>query len=251
MTEQKFIILKINKKMREDLLKRLNCRKRRNLLRMLRPAVSLWLVLFLLLQMTAGVLFYLPVQEVQAAGWYNTDWGYRKKITIDHTKVNADLTNFAILYKVTDPDLKDTNHSGHVGQSDGGDILFTKSDGTTKLDHEIEKYSSSTGELTAWVEIDSLSSTTDTEIYIYYGNSTCSDQWNTNGAWESSLKMVQHLEETSGTHYDSTSNNNNGTPQGGLNQNVDGQVDGADSFDGENDYVEVSDSASLDITDAI
>jgi len=233
--------------MREDLLKRLNCRKRRNLLRILRPAISLWLVLFLLLQMTAEVLFYLPVQEVQAAGWYNTGWGYRKKITIDHTKVNADLTNFAILYKVTDPDLKDTNHNGHVAQSDGGDILFTKSDGTTKLDHEIEKYSSSTGELTAWVEIDSLSSTTDTEIYIYYGNSTCSDQWNTNGTWESSLKMVQHLEESPANgaagHIDSTSNSNDGTPynfDGTPTSTTDGtgQIDGADSFDGDNDYVD-------------
>ena len=54
--------------MREGLLKQLNRRERRDSLRMLlRPAVSLWLALFLLWQITAADLFCLPVQEVQAA----------------------------------------------------------------------------------------------------------------------------------------------------------------------------------------
>ena len=29
--------------------------------------------------------------------WWDTDWSYRKKITIDHTKVAASLANFPLL----------------------------------------------------------------------------------------------------------------------------------------------------------
>jgi hypothetical protein len=63
--------------------------------------------------------------------------------------------------------------------------------------------------------------------------------------------MVQHLEETSGTHYDSTRNYNNGTPENGVTQDASGKINGADYFDGVDDYVKVPDSSSLDITDAV
>src|SRR4030067_493417 len=38
--------------------------------------------------------------------WYSTGWSYRGKITIDHTKVAADLTDFPVLLNLTsDADL--------------------------------------------------------------------------------------------------------------------------------------------------
>jgi hypothetical protein len=48
--------------------------------------------------------------------------------------------------------------------SSGNDILFTSSDGLTKLNYERESYTSSTGQLIAWVQIPTLSATTDTTI---------------------------------------------------------------------------------------
>ncbi len=126
--------------------------------------------------------------------WYQT-WSYRKSITIDHTKVSgtSTLTNFPILFSTTDADLKYTSFGGKMGKSDGTDIVFTSSDGITKLDHEIEKYASTTGETVNWVEIPSLSTTTDTVIYIYFGNASASDQSNKTGVWGSSYKAVYHL----------------------------------------------------------
>jgi MSHA biogenesis protein MshQ len=188
------------------------------------------------------------------AGWYNSDWGYRKKITIDYTKVGTTLTNFAVLVSVTDADLKDTANGGHVGQSDGGDILFTNSSGT-KLDHELEKYTNTTGELVAWVEVDSLSSTANTDIYIYYGNASAADQWNMNGTWDeggsASIKIVQHLQETdidggSGDIKDSTSNANNGTKKA-ANEPIeaDAQIAKGQSFDGVDDYVGVGAATTI------
>jgi hypothetical protein len=147
--------------------------------------------------------------------WYNASWQYRKAITFtsDTAKIPSTLTNFPVLINLSsDSDL------AADAQDDGDDILFTSSNGTTKLDHEIEKFDGSTGELVAWVEVPSLS--TGTVIYMYYGNSGASNQQNATGTWDGNFKMVQHLKDlTTSTTKDSTSNNNNGT-KGAANQPI-------------------------------
>ena len=54
--------------------------------------------------------------------------------------------------------------------------MFTEADGTTRLDHVIESYDPLTGALTAWVRVPLLSSTVDTELFIYYSNPSAVDQ---------------------------------------------------------------------------
>ncbi len=68
--------------------------------------------------------------------WYDSNWQYRQEIIINSSMTPADQTNFPLLVKITDQ----TNPIFNNAQSDGGDILFTLSDGITKLDHEIEYY---------------------------------------------------------------------------------------------------------------
>ncbi|MCK4265947.1 MAG: LamG domain-containing protein, partial [Thermoplasmata archaeon] len=46
-------------------------------------------------------------------------------------------------------------------------------------------------------------------------------------------------------------NGNDGTPYGSMNKDVTGKVDGADEFDGVDDYVDCGNAASFDITDEI
>jgi hypothetical protein len=73
-------------------------------------------------------------------------YSYRKKITIDKDKVSgtADLTSFPVLINITgDPDLRTTANGGHVQDTEGDDIIFRAIDGTTQLDHEVEKYDGS------------------------------------------------------------------------------------------------------------
>jgi hypothetical protein len=147
-------------------------------------------------------------------GWYNPSWTNRKAVTVDHTKVSggASLANFAVLFSTTDANLKTVANGGKVGKSDGSDILFTAGDGTTKLDHELERYNASTGEVLAWVRIPSLSNATDTALYIYYGNAAAANQQNPTGVWDSSYKGIWHL--SNGTVLnagDSTANANNGS----------------------------------------
>jgi len=177
--------------------------------------------------------------------WYDCNWSYRKNITIDHTRVPASQTNFPVLVSLS----SDGQLSAHA-RSDGNDILFTTSDGLTRIPHEIESYSS--GTLVAWVNVPSLNSSADTTIMMYYGNSGASSQQNRTGVWDANYKGVWHLNETvtdestSGTHYDSSSNGNNGTQHN--NGPVTGMVGGAQNFDGSGDYITVPISSSLGIT---
>jgi len=177
--------------------------------------------------------------------WWNADWPYRKKITIDHTKINADLQNFPVLISINN-DLDLANKT----QTNGGDIVFTDIN-NNKLNHEIELFNKTSGRLVAWVNVPQLSSTTNTILYMYYGNPTAENQQRQTSVWDSNFVMVQHLSETSGTHYDSTANDNDGSPQGGVNQNAVGKIDGADEFDGVNDYIGVPDKSALHITGPI
>ncbi len=108
---------------------------------------------------------------------------------------SSDYVNFPIVFSVTDADLMYTGNGGKVGKSDGTDILFTSSDGTTKLDHDLDTYVSSTGQTIAWVEIPALSPTTDTVLYIYFGNAGAADQQNKSGTWSNSYGGIYHLKE--------------------------------------------------------
>src|ERR1039458_7945720 len=157
----------------------------------------------LLCFLVASAFIYLSSQTSTPAqgAWYNTGgtWLYRNPITIDHTKVSgvasSTLSSFPVLFSVTDTQLKSTSNGGLVASSTGADILFTKSDGTTLLDYEIESYASTTGQLIAWVNIPILSAVTDTTIYEYFGNASgpAETPGNITGTWDTNYKGVWHL----------------------------------------------------------
>ena len=54
-----------------------------------------------------------------------------------------------------------------------------------------------------WVKIPSLKTGT-TSICMYYNNDGADSGENVTGVWDDNYRMVQHLQETSGEHYDST-----------------------------------------------
>ncbi|MGV8141968.1 MAG: DUF2341 domain-containing protein [Candidatus Woesearchaeota archaeon] len=167
------------------------------------------------------------VDEGCSSDWPMPGWEYRKQITIDHTQVTGTLNNFPVLIDTTEI---------NAAKTDGSDILFTAEDGTTKLSHEIETYNA--GHVTAWVKTN-VNPTTDTIIYIYYNNPTATSQENPEGVWSADYLAIQHLEETSGTTYDSTQNNNDGTPLNAVTQNTAGKIDGGDRFDGVDDKIQL------------
>lgn len=185
-----------------------------------------------------------PAQAATSPDWYNSSWDHRKPITINSSQVDGDLTDFPVTIHLTDPDLAAS------AQTHGDDILFTASDGTTKLDHEIESFNSSTGELWAHVKTN-LSATEDTKIYIYYGNSGASNQENVADVWSNGYEAVYHLKENAsgtgnvGVYKDSTGNEHNGTDDVSA-TGQDGQIDGGQQFNrSAGDGIFVDDDPSL------
>lgn len=76
---------------------------------------------------------YSSPDDIKLYTWYNPSWSYRKKITIDHTKVAGNLTDFPILINLS----SDADLASYAGD-EGYDILFTSANGTSKLDYERE-----------------------------------------------------------------------------------------------------------------
>ncbi|MDQ3007974.1 MAG: DUF2341 domain-containing protein [bacterium] len=176
-----------------------------------------------------------------SANWFNSNWSYRKELTIDVSKVSggSNLTNFPVYISRTDADL------AAEALDSGNDIVFTSADGTTQLSHEIEEFDGATGELVAWLRVPTVSGTVDTDIYMYYGNSTSFNQRTTAGVWNSTTAGVWHMNnDPSGTApqlQDSSNGDNNGTSAGSMISGdlTAGPVNNSINFDGTNDYINI------------
>jgi hypothetical protein len=176
-------------------------------------------------------------------------FSFYKNITIDHTKVagSGSLTDFPLLLSILDSDLQDNV------QPDGDDIAFAIAN--IWLDHEIElfnpTYSPNEAQLIAWIRIPSLSTSVDTVVSMYYGNSTMNSRQNPISVWDNDYKAIWHMSDNpSGTINDSTSNDNDGTTFGGMDSSdqVSSKIGGGISLDGINDYILIPHSSSIDIT---
>lgn len=124
---------------------------------------------------------------------------YRKRITFDPTRVSgsADLVNFPALISITaDNDLRTVANSGHVESASGFDIVFTGADGITLLNFQMERYVATSGLYTAWVKIPILSTSINTDIYMYYGNTAIVTDQSSTAVW-SNYHGVWHLQNSS------------------------------------------------------
>jgi hypothetical protein len=189
--------------------------------------------------------------SVEGSGsWYNSSWLYRKNLTIDASQVNGTHTDFPLLVRIANDSQLASN-----AQTSGNDLLFTTS-GSSKIEHEIELYNSTTGQLVAWVRLPSLSNASNTTIMLYYGNSGTSNQQNRTGVWDTNYKGVWHLAEapdaTASTLEinDSTSNANQGNASGSMGSSnlINGSIGRGITFDGNNDYLRIPDAANLRIS---
>lgn len=174
-------------------------------------------------------------------------WDKKHKIVIDSTKVSgtSNLPDFPIV-------LTGNNFLSEIfsnTQSGGEDLRFsTDLAGTSEIPFEIVKWDTATPAAEVWVKIPTLSYDQDTVIFVHYGNSNASayassDTYGSENVWNTSYKAVYHLSNAK----DSTSNGNNGTVNGAT-SGAAGQLGDAYNFDGNDDYISIPDSNSLDIT---
>lgn len=175
----------------------------------------------------------------------------RKKFIVESDSVSgsSDLTNFPVLISITDLDFRDTGNSGSVESSSGFDIAFSAADGTTAMDFELESYDNTTGVIVFWVKFPTLSPNTDTQFFIYYGDSGIATDQSSTSTWDSNYQLVMHM-DGGATETDGTVNGNDGTENGtGGVSTTTGQIGTARDFvRADADFINVADDASLDIT---
>jgi hypothetical protein len=178
----------------------------------------------------------LLVLSLPAFGAWGNGYNFRRTITIDHTKVpNTDQTNFPVLISGTYTFLKTTGAGGDVQNANGFDVIFTSdSAGSTKLNWETVSYAGPTGVVEYWVKVGTVSHTSDTVFYLFYGNAAVStDQSNRTASWDANTQGVYHLPDgTTLTMNDSTANARNGsgsTSPAAIAGQVDGGADNGSS----------------------
>lgn len=114
----------------------------------------------------------------------------KAQVNVSQVQGTSDLTNFPVLVSGTFSELVG------VARADGFDLAFTAANGTTILSHQLESYNSGTGAIEFWVRFPTLSSSVDTEFYIYFGNASITTDQSSTNVWDSNYKMVLHLDET-------------------------------------------------------
>lgn len=176
--------------------------------------------------------------SIAGSDWLGSGWGKRVKITVNNNVVDDDVTNFP-----TYVDLADlpTTFFQNV-KSDGGDIRVTQSNGLTEVPFELVAIN--TGSETGELHFKStLSSTTNTEYFIYYDNPSASgyavsatygarNVW-TNG-YSLRYQMGNNPAGSSPQFRDSTSNGNNAVARSGMTSGdvVTGKIGSAIDLDG-------------------
>jgi hypothetical protein len=165
-------------------------------------------------------------------------WHYRKQVTIDHTKVADDLTDFPVFISTVDSDLM-------KARNNGGDFLFMNNVGVaSKLYHDLDFFDQTTGEMVAWVKIPQLSSQMDTVIYLYYGNPLSVNMSYPKKVWGDKYEAVYHLSDSPmKAVQDSSGNTNNGVTQGSMTSSdlIQGKLGTCYSFDGSDDFISFND----------
>jgi len=139
-------------------------------------------------------------------------------ITIDHTKVPGDLTDYVGLIV---PDAS-AGYSALYALclEGGGDLRLFKSDDTTELAREIVTFSVSaeTGEI-HYRYAGTLSSSVDTPIHVYADGSSAdyavTATYGRNAVWDD-YAGVWHMQESTTAVVDSTGNTGNGSTGGGT-----------------------------------
>jgi len=136
---------------------------------------------------------------------------YVAKVTIDHTKIPTDLTDFVVYINLADlpADFWNTVANG------GGDIRVYKSDGTTELAREVKSCDTSTDTGDLYLKFTgTLSSTVDTLIQIHAdgssGDYAVTDTYGRNAVW-SNYKAVYHLADVNDATVNANTLTNNNT----------------------------------------
>lgn len=184
-------------------------------------------------------------KDLTNSSWWSASWLYSMELTFDNSASAENLIDFPVLVRLEDG----VNCDFADFQNDGGDIRFIDADGSTVLAYEIEGWDVA-GVSYLWVKVPQIDAGSVTDyITLYYGNTTVANGQTPADVWNSGYAAVYHLNDaTTSTILDSTSNNNDGAKKAaGEPVEAAGAIGSGQTFDGNDDYILVADSASLNL----
>ncbi|MFK8110994.1 MAG: DUF2341 domain-containing protein, partial [Rubripirellula sp.] len=167
------------------------------------------------------------------AGWFDVNWSFRRTLSFDNSGQSETLAGFPVLIQL-DSSRIDYSQTLNAGE----DLRFVDGDGTL-LAHEIEVWNEG-GTSYVWVRVPQIAQSSASDfVWMYYGNATATDAQDSAAVW-AGYDAVQHLNNNA---LDSTANNNDGTITGSV--NASGRFGDSQSFDGDNDIINLGQDASL------
>lgn len=152
--------------------------------------------------------------SVSATGSALVGYARQMTLTVDGYTGAETLTNVPVLVRLST--AIEGFCYGDFADASGGDLIFTDENGSTVYPHEIDEWHTD-GESLVWVKLPRMVS--GTKFKMAYGNSkliTLNSQLATHEVWRD-YAGVWHMNEDSGTAYDSTAHGLDALPSKGTN----------------------------------
>lgn len=120
---------------------------------------------------------------------------FRRSVSVNISQVEGseDLYKFTSLLVLEEPWLRHISSGGDMKDVKAWDIAITKEDGITTVPFEIEAYDPAVGQLSIWVNLDTLHSSNPDQFYLYYGGNATSDPSDPS-FWYQDYLAVWHLD---------------------------------------------------------
>lgn len=200
-------------------------------------------------RVTRVVLFFVASLSVLpsavAETWWNNEWRYRLRVTLDTTGEGADirenLEEVPILIR-----LHTGNFNFGNAKEDGSDLRFVSSDDKTVFKHHIETFDSVDEMGLVWVKVPRLSGGTNRDFFwMYYGNPDAVGGQDEHGTYDVHQAVVYHFSEVEGVPRDSSFYKNHARDFKGI-QGLSSAIGSGIALNGADEKIGVDPSASLE-----
>ncbi|MEC5319241.1 DUF2341 domain-containing protein [Brenneria populi subsp. brevivirga] len=167
---------------------------------------------------------------LSAQAWWQDEWSYRKRISLDTTPQGA-----AVAERIGRMPVLVRLHTGNFAfdgmRDNGADLRFVAGDDKTVLNYQIESFDPLLGIALIWVDVPAVEGAQRQDLWMYYGNDSAPATANGQLIFDADYTLVYHFDDASGAvPRDTTAYGNNAQNQPGA--VIDGVIGRAALFTG-------------------
>lgn len=138
---------------------------------------------------------------VMAHAWWNTEWSYRKKISLDGAETPA--LGGPVQQALVPIRLHAGNFPFLDAQQGGGDLRFMADDDKTPLNFHVEQFDPVNEVAIIWVQVPVVGGK-DAAIYMYFGNADAPTAGSAKASFDSHTVAAFHFADRDGMPHDAT-----------------------------------------------